>query len=163
MRPGLPSACAIILAVATAAADPGNPPVKPLKMTSPDSATLTYADTCANGGNDDEAARTDFIARMLADKRSKLAKLEVELFAEIKNNGEEPRGDGVIIGDWQQTFHDRDGCGQSLNAYSTFVFTQTGGNTNHLVAKRIVTIDDDDVAGVRTLKLRKIQPIDIRK
>jgi hypothetical protein len=161
MRPGLLSACAIVVAVRTAAADPKV--TAALKMTSPDSATITYADKCANGGNNDEAPRTDFIARMLADKRSKLAKLEVELFAEIKNNGEEPRGDGVIIGDWQQTFHDRDGCGQSLNAYSTFVFTQTDGNANHLVAKRIVTIDDDDVAGVRTLKLRKIQPIDLRR
>ena len=64
-----------------------------------------------------------------------------------------------------ETAHERIGCGENRSSYSAFVFTLTadaaGGNSNYLVAKRFVTIDDVDLAGVRTLKLRKIQPIDL--
>ena len=142
-------------------ADSGSSPTPELVMTSPDSATATYADTCSNGGNNDATNRTRFISRMIADPRSQLAQLRVALLAEIAQSGEEPRGEGVVFGDWQLTGHERIGCGENHNSYSAFVLTLTGGNSNYLVAHRIATIDDTDISGLRTLTLRKIQPIDL--
>lgn len=63
---------------------------------------------------------------------------------------------------WNQTFHNRSGCGTNINSYSAFVETVTGGNANHTVVKYLVTIDDDDNAGKRTLKIRDIRPINLR-
>ncbi len=133
-----------------------------LVMTSPDSAKVNYEDKCSNGGNSDKVNRDKFLKLMLADKRSKLSQLKVALLNEIKQSGDEPRGEGVYIGEWNQTFHERSGCGMSTNSYSAFVVTVTGGNANHTVVKYLVTIDDDDNAGERTLKIRDIRPINLR-
>jgi hypothetical protein len=87
---------------------------------------------------------------------------KVALLNEIKQSGYEPRGEGVYIGEWNQTFHERIGCGTNSNSYSAFVETVTGGNTNLMVVKFLVTIDDDDNAGRRTLTIRDIRPIKLR-
>jgi hypothetical protein len=97
-----------------------------------------------------------------SDKKSRLSQLKVTLLHEINRSGDEPRDEGVYIGEWNQTFHQRIGCGTNSNSYSAFVETVTGGNTNHTVVKYLVTIDDDDNAGTRTLKLRDIRPIKLR-
>ena len=133
-----------------------------LVMTSPDSATANYENKCSNGNNGDKVNFNQFLKLMLANKKSKLSQLKASLLNEIKQSGESPRGEGVYIGEWNQTFHDRDGCGTSTNSYSAFVTTVTGGNTNHSIVKYLVTIDDDDNGGKRTLKLRDIYPIKLR-
>jgi hypothetical protein len=66
------------------------------------------------------------------------------------------------IGELTQTFHARSGCASSANSYSAFVETVTGGNSNYTVVKYLLTIDDDDNAGERTLKVRDIRPISLR-
>ncbi|BDA75978.1 hypothetical protein CAL7716_101440 (plasmid) [Calothrix sp. PCC 7716] len=137
-------------------------PLPALVMTSPDSATANYQDKCSNGANIDKQNRDKFLQLMLANKKSKLSQLKVALWGEIKKSGDEPRGEGVYIGEWNQTFHDRSGCGANSNSYSTFISTVTGGNTNHTVVKYLLTIDDDDNAGKRTLKVRDIRPISLR-
>ena len=133
-----------------------------LVMTSPDSAKVNYQDKCSNGSNIDKVNRDNFLKMMLANKRSKLSKLKVTLLNEIKKSGDEPRGEGVYIGEWNQTFHDRSGCGTSTNSYSAFILIVTGGNSNHTIVKYLVTIDDDDNAGERILKIHDIRPINLR-
>jgi hypothetical protein len=137
-------------------AAPDTPPE--LKVTGPDAAQAVYAEKCANGGNSDEANRNKFVELMLANPKSKLAQAKATLY---KNLSGEPHDD-VVLTDWVQTFHDRDGCGSSHNSYSAILETVTGGNTNHTVARQIVTIDDDDDSGVRKLSLRSIRPISVR-
>ena len=83
-----------------------SPKIPTLVMTSPDSAGANYEDQCSNGGNLDQFNRDKFLKLMLADKKSKLSQLKVALLNEIKRSGEEPRGEGVHIGEWNQTFHD---------------------------------------------------------
>jgi hypothetical protein len=139
-----------------------SPKIPALVMTSPDSASANYEDKCSNGRNIDKVNRDKFIKLMLADKKSKLSQLKVTLLNEIKQTGDEPRDEGVYIGEWNQTFHERIGCDTNTNSYSAFVETVTGGNTNHTVVKYLITIDDDDNAGKRTLKLRDIRPIKLR-
>lgn len=130
-------------------------------MTSPDSADANYEDKCSNGGNLDQFNRDRYLLLILADEKSKLSQLKVALLNEIKLSGDQPRGEGVHIGEWNQTFHDRSDCGISTNSYSAFVVTVTGGNANHTVVKYLVTIDDDDPSGKRTLKIRDIRPINL--
>lgn len=137
-------------------------PVAALVMTSPDSATANYEDKCSNGANIDKQNRDKFLQLMLKNKKSKLSQLKVALLNEIKKSGDEPRGEGVYIGEWNQTFHDRSGCSASSNSYSTFISTVTGGNTNYTAVKYLLTIDDDDNAGKRTLKVRDIRSISLR-
>jgi hypothetical protein len=139
-----------------------SPKIPALVMTSPDSASANYEAKCSNGGNLDKVNRDKFIKLMLANKKSKLSQLKVALLNEIKQSGGEPRGEGVHIGEWNQTFHDRSGCATNTNSYSAFVVTVTGGNANYTVVKYLVTMDDDDNAGKRTLKIRDIRPINLR-
>jgi hypothetical protein len=134
-----------------------------LKMTGADSAQAIYTNKCSNGNNIDKANRDKFVELMLANKKSRLAKLKTTLLQEIQRRGDEPRGEGVYIGEWNQTFHYRLGCGHNANSYSAFVSTVVNGNTNHAVVRYLVTIDDDDEAGIRTLKVRNIRPIGLRK
>ncbi len=139
-----------------------SPKIPALVMTSPDSASANYENKCSNGGNLDKVNRDKFIKLMLADKKSKLSQLKVALLNEIKESGGQPRGEGVYVGEWNQTFHDRSGCSPITNSYSAFVVTVTGGNSNYTVVKYLVTIDDDDNEGKRTLKIRDIRPINLR-
>ncbi|MDZ8094743.1 MAG: hypothetical protein RMZ42_22815 [Nostoc sp. DedQUE05] len=158
--------CTLTLCVLALAATSGHASesanIPALVMTSPNSAFANYEDKCSNGGNLDNVNREKFLKLMLADQKSKLSQLKVALLNEIKQSGDEPRGEGVRIGEWNQTFHDRSGCGTNTNSYSAFVVTVTGGNANHTVVKSLVTIDDDDNAGKRTLKIRDIRPIKLR-
>ena len=152
-----------VLALATTSGHAAQSPKIPaLVMTSPDSASVNYEDKCSNGGNLDQFNRSSFLKLMLANQFSKLSQLKVALFNEIKQSGDEPRGEGVHIGEWNQTFHNRSGCGTNTNSYSAFVSTVTSGNANYTVVKYLVTIDDDDNAGKRTLKIRDIRPIKLR-
>ena len=130
-----------------------------LLMTGPDSGNILYADRCANGGNIDKAKEDEFVKAMLANPDSKLSRLKAQLIKEIGNDA---RGEGVYFGDREQSFHFRDGCSASLNTFSFMVFTVTGGNSNYTVARFLVSVDDDDNQGVRTLKVRSIQAIKIR-
>ncbi len=137
--------------------------IPPLRMTGANSAQAVYANKCSNGNNIDQENRDKFVELMLANKKSRLAKLKATLLRDIKRHGDEPRGEGFYIGEWTQTFHYRGGCGQSDNSYSAFVSTVVNGNTNYAVVRYLVTIDDDDQVGTRTLKVRDIRPISLRK
>jgi len=139
-----------------------SPNIPTLVITSSNSASANYENKCSNGRNIDKVNRDKFLKLMLADKKSKLSQLKVALLNEIKQSGDEPRDEGVYIGEWNQTFHERIGCDTNKNSYSAFVETITGGNTNHTVVKFLVTIDDDDNAGKRTLTIRDIRPIKLR-
>ncbi len=139
-----------------------SPKIPTLVMTSPDSASINYEDKCSNGGNSSKLYRDQFLKLMLANKKSKLSQLKVALLNEIKQSGDEPRGEGFYIGEWNQSFHDRNGCGTSTNSYSAFIYTVTGGNGNHTVVRYLVTIDDDDNLGKGTLKIRDIRPLKLR-
>lgn len=130
-----------------------------LVMTSPNSAKVVYEEKCANGGNNDKEKQLAFLNAMLANPKSDLAQLKEKLLKEI---GDDKRGDGFYLSEPVASFHDRDGCGASRNTYSVMIYTLTGGNTNHTVARFLVNVDDDDESGIRTLKLRSIQPLAIR-
>lgn len=130
-----------------------------MKMTGPNSAKIIYEDKCANGGNIDKEKEVAFVNAMLANPSSNLGKLKAKLLKEI---GDDIRGEGVYVSEPVDSYHDRDGCGQSWNSFSVFVYTLSGGNTDHTVARFLVSVDDDDNSGVRTLKLRSIQKIAIR-
>jgi hypothetical protein len=161
MRFGFLTLC--ILALATTSGHAAQSPKIPaLFMTSPDSASANYEDKCSNGGNLDKVNRDKFLQLMLKNKKSKVSQLKVALLNEIKRSGDEPRGEGVYIGEWNQTGHLRSGCSTNTNSYSAFISTVTGGNANYTVVKYLVTIDDDDNAGKRTLKIRDIRPIKLR-
>jgi hypothetical protein len=152
-----------LLSLSTATSQAFQPTKIPeLVMISPNSAKAIYEDKCSNGSNSDKANRDKFLKLMLANPKSKLAQLKVDLLKEIKQSGDEPRGEGFYIGEWTQTFHTRSGCASSANSYSAFVKTMTGGNSNYTTVKYLVTIDDDDNAGERTLKVHDIRPMNLR-
>lgn len=134
------------------------PALPPLRMTSPDSATAIYADKCSNGKNHDQVNRDKFVQQMLANPKSHLAMLK----ATLQKHLEDPRGEGVYLGEFVETYNDRDGCGSSAQSYSAMLVTITGGNTDHTVTRYLVTIDDNDDTGVRKLSLRSLLPISIR-
>ncbi len=128
----------------------------PLVMNGHDGAHATYADKCSNGRNADAATRTKFIAAMQADKASKLAVALADL-------AKEPDRD-VVVGDWILTFNERTGCSDLRASYSAIVFVRAKAGTGHEVGARLlVTIDDDVAADQRTLSLRSIQPLALRK
>jgi hypothetical protein len=133
-----------------------------LVMTSPDSATVRYADRCSNGRNITEAIRAQFVRAMLANPESKISQLKAQILKEIRDSGDTPRGEGFALGAWSHSYHDRAGCSTSSNSYSALAASIAGGNTNHKVSRFLVTIDDDDEGGTRTLKLRSIQPVSVR-
>ncbi len=162
MRFGFLTLCVLALATTSGHAAESTK-IPALMMTSPDSAKANYENKCSNGGNSDKENRDKFVELMLKNRKSKLSQLQVALLNEIKKSGDEPRGDGVYIGEWNETFHERDGCSSSADSYSAFVVTVTGGNSNHTVVKYLVTIDDDVNAGERILKVRDIRPINLRK
>jgi hypothetical protein len=162
MRFGFLTLCVLALATTSGHAAESTK-IPSLMMTSPDSAKANYENKCSNGGNSDKVNRDKFVELMLTNRKSKLSQLKVALLNEIKKSGDEPRGDGIYIGEWNQTFHERDGCSSSADSYSAFVVTVTGGNSNHTVVKYLVTIDDDVNASERILKVRDIRPINLRK
>lgn len=147
----------ILYGVLSQAASQAAPPK--LTMLDADSAIAIYEDTCANGGSNDKTNFDNFITAMLANPASKLSKLKVSLLVQIKSDGEEPRGEGVYIGDWTATYHDRDGCGSSHNSKSAFIMTVTGGNSNHTVTKYLATVSDNVDGAQRILKLEDIRAI----
>jgi hypothetical protein len=130
-----------------------------LESTGPDSARAVYPDKCANGANHDDANRDAFVKAMLDNPKSKLAQAKAALLEEIKDD---IRGEGVYLGAWQQTYHDRVGCGTSKTSLSAVMVTVTGGNSSHTVTRYLVTIDDDDDDGVRTFALRSLTPLKLR-
>lgn len=134
-----------------------------LVMTGHDSAKAIYSDKCANGANIDDENREKFINNMLQDSQSQISKLKAQLLEEIVRSGETPRGEGFGLTPWISSFHERMGCGQSLNSYSAIAVTITGGNMNYRSSRFLITIDDDDTSGERVLKVRSIQPLQVRE
>jgi len=134
------------------------PTLPPLQMTSPDSAVAIYSDKCSNGKNHDPANRDKFVQQMLANPKSHLAMLK----ATIQRHLDDPRGEGVYLGNFVETYNDREGCATSSQSFSAVMVTITGGNSNHTVSRYLVTIDDNDESGVRKLSLRSLLPISIR-
>ncbi|HEX7703542.1 MAG TPA: hypothetical protein VF403_22535, partial [Kofleriaceae bacterium] len=119
-----------------------------------------YSDKCSNGANSDEANRKKYIAAMVADKKSKLAitlaDTEKKFVADVEVE--------AVLGDWEQTFHLRDGCGETDASYSAMILVQSKmGNSHELWAKYLVTIDDNVVSELRKFSLRSIQPLVMRE
>jgi hypothetical protein len=138
-----------VLAASTALAAPPK-----LVMKGHDAAEATYADKCSNGANSEPANRDAFIAKMLADKESTLAKAKAKL---------EEKDFEVVLDGWTQTFHLREGCSDTSMSYSAFLIKRsTMGNSHEVTAFAVVTIDDDVTADKRTLKLRAIAPMTSR-
>jgi len=131
-----------------------------LVMTGRDSATAKYDDECSNGANIVEATRTQFINKMLADKESQLGSI-VSKLSTFDGDIQETKG---VLTKWVQTYHMRSGCGTNHNSFTAMVQSyDTMSNSNVVVTKYLVTIDDDDESGTRTLKLRSIQALDMRR
>jgi len=158
----LPLALALLTsAVSTAAPAAKKPALGELVMDGHDAGHATYADKCSNGGNSDEANRGKFIAAMVADKKSKLAIALADTETRFVNDSQWME---VALGDWQQTFHLRDGCGETDASYSAMILVRGKmGNSHELWAKYLVTIDDDVSQTVRKLGLRSIQPLVMRE
>jgi hypothetical protein len=131
-----------------------------LVMDTHDEGHILYADRCSNGANADEPGRAKFVAALRADKQSRLAKTLAE--AEAKYVTDKSWYE-VTLGDWVQTYHLRDGCSDSANSYSAFVYVMAKhGNSNELWTRYVVTIDDDLAGERRTLKFRSAVPIAVR-
>lgn len=125
-----------------------------LVMKGHDAAEAIYADKCSNGANSEKGNRDAFVAKMLADKESTLAKAKAKL---------EEKDYEVVLDGWTQTFHLRDGCAGTSMSYSAFLIKRsTMGNSHEVTAFSVVTIDDDVEADKRTLKLRAITPMSSR-
>lgn len=143
----------VFLSLITASTAFAAPPA--LVMKGHDAAEATYADKCSNGANADPENRAAFIAKLIADKSSTLAKAMAKLA--------QPDFE-IVLGDWTQTFHLREGCADNESSYSAFLLKRsTMGNSHELSVASVVTIDDDVHAEKRTLKLRAITPLDSRK
>ncbi len=119
-----------------------------LVMKGHDAAEATYPDKCSNGANSEKANRDAFVAKMLADKESQLAKAKAKL---------EEADFEVVLDGWTQTFHLRDGCADTSMSYSAFLIKRsTMGNSHEVTAFEVVTIDDDVTSDKRAFKLRAI-------
>jgi hypothetical protein len=152
---------AIALATPTAGAPrppmPSQPPLGQLTMKGADAATAIYADKCSNGANSEEGNRAKFIAIMLADPKSKLGALRAKLEKAAGPDYE------VQLGEWTQSFHERDGCADVAISFSALVLVKSKqGNSHEVAANALVTIDDDVAADTRTLRLREITPLKLR-
>ncbi|MEO5668413.1 MAG: hypothetical protein ABIR96_10160 [Bdellovibrionota bacterium] len=131
-----------------------------LQMTGPDSATAMYDDHCSNGANVIEKTRTQFINNMLANPQSKLGSVTAQL-ATVEDGIQATKG---VLTKWVQTYHMRMGCGTNQNSFSAIIQSyDTMSNSHVTVSKYLVTVDDDDESGTRTLKLRDIQPLNVRQ
>ena len=129
---------------------------KPLTMKDADTGVVIYADACSNGGNSDDANRIKYVAKMLANKSSKIAKLKAQLERDNENFVAE-------LGTWEHTYNLRDGCGEYSKSFSALLYIRsTMGNSHELFTKYLVTIDDEVAGQERTLSVRSIQPIDVR-
>ena len=131
-----------------------------LKMTGPDAGVAQYNDHCANGRNNGEAVRKQFVEKMLANPESQLAKTVAGL-STFEDDFQLTKG---VLTPWVQSFHLRSGCGTNNNSYSAIVQSyDTMSNSHVTVSKFLVTINDDDEVGTRTLSLKSIQPLSIRE
>jgi hypothetical protein len=158
----LPIALTLLMStLSTAAPVAKKPPaLGALVMDGPDDGHVTYADKCSNGANSDEANRKKYIAAMLADKKSRLATTLAET---VKNFVADVEVEAVL-GDWEQTFHLRDGCGETDQSFSALLLVRSKmGNSHELWAKYLVTIDDDVVSELRKFSMRSIQPLVMRE
>ena len=156
----LPIALTLLTSVATATPAGKKPALGELVMDGHDAAHVTYSDKCSNGANSDEANRKKFIAAMIADKKSRLASTLAETVKNFVSDVEVE----AVLGDWQQTFHLRDGCGETDASYSAMILVQSKmGNSHELWAKYLVTIDDNVVSELRKFSLRSIQPLVMRE
>ncbi len=113
-----------------------------------------YTDKCRNGANSEKANRDAFVAKMLADKDSQLAKAKAKL---------EGADFEVVLDRWTQTFHLREGCADNSMSYSAFrIKRSTIGSSHEVTTFAVVTIDDDVASDKRTLKLRAITDLKSR-
>ncbi len=143
---------ALLLILAAAAPALAAPPK--LVMKGHDAAEATYPDKCSNGANSEKTNRDAFVAKMLADKESQLAKAKAKL---------EQADFEVVLDGWTQTFHLREGCADISMSYSAFLIKRsTMGNSHEVTAFAVVTIDDDVTSDKRTLKLRAISDLKSR-
>ena len=149
----------VILVLLTASAHAG-PKLGELVMAGHDAGEIMYADHCSNGANADQAGFDQFIAAMRADPKSRLARTLAEARARFVKD---PTFAEVVLGDWVQTFHDRDGCADSTSSYSAFVFVNSKmSNIDHVATKYLITVDDDVASERRDLKLRSVVPFVVR-
>jgi len=129
---------------------------KPLTMKDADTGVVIYADACSNGANSEDANRTKYLAKMLANKASKVAKLKAQLEQDNENFAAE-------LGSWEQTYNLRDGCGEYSKSFSALLsIRSTMGNSHELYTKYLVTIDDEVTGQQRTFSVRSLQPITVR-
>jgi hypothetical protein len=131
-----------------------------LQMTGADAAVAQYNDHCSNGANIIEATRTQFINNMLANPQSKLGNVIGQL-ATVEDGIQATQG---VLTKWVQSYHMRSGCGTNQNSFSAIVQSHDTMSNSHItVTKFLVTVDDDDESGTRTLKLRSILPLNVRQ
>jgi hypothetical protein len=150
-----------ILVVASVAAARADTNLGELVMDGHDAGHIMYADRCANGGSSDDDGRMRFIAELRGDPKSKLSRTIAEAEAKFV-----PDKDWfeVALGDWEQTYHLRDGCGDDTNSFSAFVVVRSKmGNSHQLWTKYVVTIDDDVHSDRREMRVRSIVPVTMRQ
>jgi hypothetical protein len=146
--------------LSTAAPAAKKPALGELVMDGHDGGHVTYSDKCSNGANSDEANRNKYVAAMVADKESKLAVTLADTEKKFVSDVEVE----AVLGDWEQTFHLRDGCGETDQSFSAMILVQSKmGNSHELWAKYLVTIDDNVVSELRKFSLRSIQPLVMRE
>jgi hypothetical protein len=147
----------MILIAATAHADK----LGALVMDGHDAAHIMYADRCSNGNNADRPGFDRFVAALRADPKSKLALALAE--TETKYVSDQTLYE-VVLGDWIETYHLRDGCADNSNSFSAFVFVRaTVSNSNELWTRYVITIDDDVASDRRTLRVRSVLPLSLRE
>jgi hypothetical protein len=137
-----------------------DPAVAVLVMEGHDRAHADYADACSNGANADDAGRAQFIERMRADKKSRLARALAEA---ARGFASESVQHEVQLGEWSQTYHLRMGCSEDSSSYSAMIEVRSKmSNMHELRVKYLVTIDDDVAGARRKLRLRSIVPLALR-
>lgn len=145
---------ALLLSLAAHAAPAPTPAYGELVMTSPNSARALYQDTCSNGANLDEKTFDAFAQKVLDNPKSKLGAIKIDLMNKLNKAG--AVSPSVFFGGKMYVFHQRDGCASVHLQVAMSVLTDEGSTDHTELAHDIVTFNDDDDSGVRTLSLVSI-------
>jgi hypothetical protein len=147
----------VILVATTAHADK----LGALVMDGHDAAHATYADRCSNGANADRPGFDRFVAALRADPKSKLSLALAETETKYVSDKELYE---VVLGDWIQTYHLRDGCADNSNSFSAFIYVRAKvSNSNELWTRYVITTDDDVTSERRSLHVRSVLPLALRE